>query len=64
MSEDEMIGLWDIFKPYLSEKNKHAAALRYANYLMDEMNISLSELESLIGNDDSLDDAITEIVSG
>jgi hypothetical protein len=57
MEEDLIIEIWDIFKEYVSDKNKEMAANHYVDYLLGK-DIDTSTLKSLTGYDHHLDDAI------
>jgi hypothetical protein len=58
MEEGIIIGVWDVFKEYIPEKNKETAANHFIDFLIGN-DIEQSVLESLSGYDQYLDDAIT-----
>ena len=62
MDESLIIETWDIFKEYISEKNRDTAASHYVDFLLGK-DVELSVLEGLTGFDSSLDQAI-ELVIG
>jgi hypothetical protein len=62
MDESLIIETWDIFKEYISEKNRDIAASHYVDFLLGK-DVELSVLEGLTGFDSSLDQAI-ELVIG
>lgn len=57
MEESQIIEIWDIFKEYVSDKNKETAADHYVNFLLGK-DVELSVLESLLGYDKYLDTAV------
>jgi hypothetical protein len=57
MEEDQIIGLWDVFKEYIPEKNKEAAANHFVDFLVGQ-DVESSVLQSIVGYDSNLDDAI------
>jgi hypothetical protein len=61
MEEDQIIGVWDTFKDYIPEKNRETAANHFVDFLVG-LDIELSVLESVVGYDPHLDDAIQLIV--
>jgi len=62
MEEDQIIGIWDVFKEYIPEKNKDTAANHFVDFLVGQ-DIESSVLQGLVGYDTHLDDAI-ELVLG
>ena len=62
MEEDLIIEIWDVFKEYISDKNKETAANHFVDFLVGK-DVDTSVLRSLVGYDSYLDDAI-ELVSG
>ena len=62
MEESLIIETWDVFKEYISEKNRDTAASHYVDFLLGK-DVELSVLEGLTGFDSSLDQAI-ELVIG
>ena len=62
MEEDVIIEVWDVFKEYITDKNKDTAANHFVDYLVGK-DVEISILEGLVGYDPHLDDAI-ELVLG
>ena len=58
MEEDLIIEIWDVFKEYISDKNKETAANHFVNMLVGK-DVELDVLKGLMGYDPHLDDAIT-----
>jgi hypothetical protein len=61
MEESLIIEVWDIFKEYISEKNRDTAANHYIDFLIGK-DVDTSTLEGLMGYDASLDQAIELVV--
>ena len=61
MEEDLIIEIWDVFKEYISDKNKDTAANHFVDFLVGK-DVDLDTLKSLVGFDASLDDAIELVV--
>ena len=61
MEEDLIIEVWDTFREYISDKNKEVAANQYVDFLVGK-DVELSVLESLMGYDTYLDNAIQLVV--
>jgi len=61
MEEDLIIEVWDIFREYVSDKNKETAANHYVDFLIGK-DVELSVLEGLMGYDTHLDGAIELVV--
>jgi len=61
MEEDQIIEIWDVFKEYISEKNRDTAANHYVDFLLGK-DVEVSVLESIMGYDTHLDDAIQLIL--
>jgi hypothetical protein len=61
MEEDLIIEVWDTFREYVSDKNKEVAANQYIDFLIGK-DVELSVLQSLIGYDTYLDNAIQLVV--
>jgi hypothetical protein len=61
MEEDLIIEIWDVFKEYISEKNKETAANHFVDFLTGK-DVDLDTLKSLVGYDAALDDAIELVV--
>ena len=57
MEESLIIETWDVFKEYISEKNRDTAAGHYVDFLLGK-DVDTSTLESVMGYDPHLDDAI------
>ena len=62
MEEDLIIETWDLFREYISEKNRNTAANQYIDYLLSK-DVEMSTLEGFMGYDPHLDQAI-ELVLG
>ena len=58
MEEDLIIEIWDVFKEYISDKNKETAANHFVDMLIGK-DVEINVLKGLIGYDPHLDDAIT-----
>jgi hypothetical protein len=58
MEEDLIIEVWDVFKEYISDKNKETAANHFVDMLIGK-DVETSVLKSIMGYDAYLDDAIT-----
>lgn len=61
MEEDLIIECWDVFKEYISEKNRETAANHYVDFLIGK-DVELSTLQGLMGYDSNLDSAIELVV--
>ena len=61
MEEDQIIEVWDVFKEYISDKNKDTAANHFVDYLLGK-DVEISILQGLVGYDTHLDDAISLVV--
>ena len=61
MDDSLIIELWDIFKEYISEKNRDVAANHYVDFLLGK-DVDESTLEGLMGYDSALDQAIETVV--
>jgi len=61
MEEDLIIEVWDIFKEYVPEKNRETAANHYVDFLLGK-DVETSTLQSLMGYDVHLDQAIELVV--
>jgi hypothetical protein len=57
MEEDLIIEVWDIFKEYISDKNKEIAANHFVDFLLGK-DVEPSVLQSVMGYDSNLDEAI------
>ena len=57
MEEDLIIEVWDVFKEYISDKNKEVAANQFVDFLLGK-DVELPVLEGLMGYDTHLDNAI------
>jgi hypothetical protein len=62
MDEALIMEIWDTFKEYIPEKNKDMAANQYVDFLLEKEDVTASVLESLIGYDSYLDEAIRHVV--
>jgi len=62
MEEDLIIEVWDVFKEYISEKNKDTAANHFVDFLIGK-DVETSVLKALVGYDSHLDDAIELVTS-
>ena len=62
MDEALIMEIWDTFKEYIPEKNKDMAANQYVDFLLEKEDVTASVLESLIGYDSHLDEAIRHVV--
>jgi hypothetical protein len=62
MEEDLIIEVWDIFREYVSDKNKETAANHYVDFLVGK-DVELNVLEGLMGYDPHLDNAIELVVN-
>ena len=58
MEEDLIIEVWDVFKEYISDKNKETAANHFVDMLIGK-DVEIIVLKGLMGYDPHLDDAIT-----
>jgi spermidine/putrescine-binding protein len=61
MDEALIMEMWDIFREYIPEKNKDMAANQYVDYLLGK-DITPAVLETFMGYDPHLDDAIKTVV--
>ena len=57
MEENLIIGIWDVFKDYVPEKNRDTAANHYVDFLLGH-DIEPSTLSGYLGYDSHLDHAI------
>jgi hypothetical protein len=57
MEEDLIIEIWDVFKEYISDKNKETAANHFVDMLLGK-DVDGAVLKGLLGYDPHLDDAI------
>ena len=62
MEEDLIIEVWDVFREYVSDKNKEVAANQYVDVLLGK-DVELSTLEGLMGYDTHLDNAIELVIN-
>lgn len=60
MEENLIIETWDLFREYISEKQRDLAAEQYIDFLVGN-DVEMSTLESVKGYDPSLDRAINLI---
>lgn len=63
MNENQIADIWVFFKEYLDRKVLDTVAERYIELLVDH-GVSDKQLDSSIGYDDSLDDAINYYLNG
>jgi len=61
MEEDLIIEIWDVFKEYISDKNKDIAANHFVDFLLGR-DVETSVLNALVGYDSALDEAISLVV--
>jgi len=61
MEESLIIGVWDVFKDYVPEKNRDTAANHYVDFLLGH-DIEPSALASYVGYDVHLDHAIHLVI--
>jgi len=61
MEEDLIIEIWDVFKEYISDKNKETAANHFVDFLTGK-DVDISVLKGLVGYDSHLDEAIELVV--
>jgi membrane protease subunit (stomatin/prohibitin family) len=61
MEEDLIIEIWDVFKEYISDKNKDTAANHFVDFLLGK-DVETDVLKSLVGYDSSLDEAIALVI--
>jgi hypothetical protein len=61
MEEALIMEVWDIFREYISDKNKDMAANQYVDFLLGK-DITPAVLETFMGYDSHLDDAIKTVV--
>lgn len=57
MEEQFIIEVWDLFKEYITPKNLDTAANHFVDFIVDN-DVDEDTLNSLIGMDATLDDAI------
>lgn len=62
MEEDLIVEMWDLFREYISDKNKETAANHYVDFLVGK-DVDVSILEGLMGYDPHLDDAIDLVLN-
>jgi len=61
MDESLIMEIWDTFKEYIPEKNKDTAANHYVDYLLGK-DVEPGVLESFVGYDSHLDEAIKAVI--
>lgn len=61
MEEALIMELWDLFREYIPDKNKDMAANQYVDFLLGK-DIAPDVLETFMGYDPHLDDAIKTVV--
>lgn len=63
MEDTQIMDIWDLFAEHIPEKHRDSVAAQYIEYLLNH-DVEIEVLESLIGNDDHLDEAIEEAIEG
>ena len=61
IDESLIMEIWDTFKEYIPEKSKSPAADQYIDFLIGK-EVDNDTLESYIGYDNHLDDAIRAVI--
>jgi hypothetical protein len=61
MEETLIMEIWDTFREYIPEKNKDMAANQYVDFLLGK-DVDVETLESFLGYDPHLDDAIKIVI--
>jgi poly-D-alanine transfer protein DltD len=61
MNESLVVEMWDLIKEYADKKQLSVIAEKYLNVLSDH-GVREQDLESALGHDDDLDDAIKELL--
>jgi hypothetical protein len=61
MDESLIMEIWDTFREYIPEKNKEMAANQYVDWLLGK-DIDTEDLETWMGFDPHLDDAIKTVL--
>ena len=61
MEDTEIMDIWDLFLEHIPEKHRDVAASQYVEYLLNH-DVELDTLDTLIGNDEYLDNAIEEAI--
>ena len=62
MDESLIMEIWDTFREYIPEKNKEMAANQYVDWLLGK-DIDTEDLETWMGFDPHLDDAIKTVLN-
>lgn len=62
MEEDLIVEIWDMFREFISEKNKENAANAYVDFLVGR-DVENSIFEGLMGYDPHLDNALEAVLS-
>ena len=62
MDEQLIIEVWEVFKEYISEKNRDIAASQFVDFL-EGRDVDLDTFEGLLGYDPHLDSAIELVLS-
>lgn len=61
MDGQVIIEIWEVFKDYISDKNKEVAANHFVDFLQGQ-GVESSVFESLLGYDTYLDDAVNLVL--
>jgi hypothetical protein len=61
MEEQLIIEVWDTFKDYIPEKSRETAANQFVDFLVGR-DVEIDVLESLLGYDPHLDNAIEMVI--
>lgn len=61
MDETLVMEIWDTFREYIPDKNKEMAANQFVDFLLGK-DLEASDLESFMGYDPYLDDAIKNVL--
>lgn len=61
MDDQLIIEIWEVFKDYISDKNKEVAANQFVDFLQGQ-GVESSVFESLLGYDPHLDDAVNLVL--
>jgi hypothetical protein len=61
MDEELIMSVWDVFLEFIPEKNRDVAATQYVTFLVNH-DTNVDALESILGNDEYLDNAIEEVL--
>lgn len=61
MDESLVMEIWDTFREYIPDKNKEMAANQFVDFLLGK-DLEASDLESFMGYDPHLDEAIKTVL--